>query len=520
MPIYSGDPLTPGIGATKDAKRLDRKDAQTITKIPVLPISYGDAQPLLAALEGPVAPEAWRGALPITYRVGPGPGEGPPEARLRLEARARQRRHREIAGLRVARRVGRSAATTTTPGSTAPRIRSAASSRCSRRRAPRARSSSAAGGRSARSSSAPGTARSRACSARPSGPRRTPPSCREGRRLHQHRRQRPRASWTPAARTPSRAVVNGAAAEVEDPEKKISVLARARLKQIADATKPEDRKAARGPRRPAHRGARLGLRLHAVPPAPRDRVAQPRLRRRGRRRHLPLDLRRLLLVHALRRHRLRLRPGARADRRHDDAAPGQRRRPAARLRAGGRGDRDGTSRRSRSSPTQAPRRLRRRTSRSKRTCPGRSRIRESRSSRRSRSRPSRTSTSRPAAQNASDALTAAAGAYARAFDAALAPGARGPAARAPPGVERRAARLRAKPDRADAGLPGRPWYKHFIYAPGAYTGYGVKTLPAVREALDQKKWDDVNPAAASTAAVIEKAAEQVKLATKLLGGQV
>ncbi|MGO4883803.1 MAG: transferrin receptor-like dimerization domain-containing protein [Bryobacteraceae bacterium] len=73
MPIYPGDPLTPGVGASAGAKRLALKDAETLTKIPVLPISYGDAQPLLAALTGPVAPEAWRGALPITYRLGPGP---------------------------------------------------------------------------------------------------------------------------------------------------------------------------------------------------------------------------------------------------------------------------------------------------------------------------------------------------------------------------------------------------------------------------------------------------------------
>ena len=72
MPIYPGDPLTPGIGATKDARRLDRKDVTTILKIPVLPISYHDAAPLLKALEGPVAPESWRGALPFTYHVGPG----------------------------------------------------------------------------------------------------------------------------------------------------------------------------------------------------------------------------------------------------------------------------------------------------------------------------------------------------------------------------------------------------------------------------------------------------------------
>jgi N-acetylated-alpha-linked acidic dipeptidase len=73
MPVAPGDPLTVGHGATRDAPRIDRKDAATIMKIPVLPISYEDAQPLLAALGGPVAPESWRGALPLTYRLGPGP---------------------------------------------------------------------------------------------------------------------------------------------------------------------------------------------------------------------------------------------------------------------------------------------------------------------------------------------------------------------------------------------------------------------------------------------------------------
>jgi N-acetylated-alpha-linked acidic dipeptidase len=70
-----GDPLTPGVGATADAKRLALKDAKSLTKIPVLPISYGDAQPLLAALAGPMAPEEWRGTLPIPYHVGPGPAQ-------------------------------------------------------------------------------------------------------------------------------------------------------------------------------------------------------------------------------------------------------------------------------------------------------------------------------------------------------------------------------------------------------------------------------------------------------------
>ncbi|MGA2424702.1 MAG: transferrin receptor-like dimerization domain-containing protein [Terriglobales bacterium] len=70
-----GDPLTPGIGATPDAKRLPLNEAKSITKIPVLPISYGDAQPLLAALTGPMAPDEWRGSLPIPYHVGPGPAQ-------------------------------------------------------------------------------------------------------------------------------------------------------------------------------------------------------------------------------------------------------------------------------------------------------------------------------------------------------------------------------------------------------------------------------------------------------------
>ncbi|NER08993.1 N-acetylated-alpha-linked acidic dipeptidase [Muriicola jejuensis] len=81
MPLYPGDVLTPGYAAKKDAKRLDRKDAPTITKIPVLPISYEDALPLLSALKGPVAPDSWKGGLPITYHVGPGPAR----VRIKLE---------------------------------------------------------------------------------------------------------------------------------------------------------------------------------------------------------------------------------------------------------------------------------------------------------------------------------------------------------------------------------------------------------------------------------------------------
>jgi len=75
MPVYPGDPLTPGVGATPDAKRLPLDQVTTITKVPVLPISYADAEPLLKALDGRVAPAAWRGSLPMTYHVGPGPAK-------------------------------------------------------------------------------------------------------------------------------------------------------------------------------------------------------------------------------------------------------------------------------------------------------------------------------------------------------------------------------------------------------------------------------------------------------------
>ena len=72
---FMGDPLTPGVGATAEAKRLSIKDAKGLTKIPVLPISYADAQPLLSALGGEMVPREWRGGLPLTYRFGPGPAK-------------------------------------------------------------------------------------------------------------------------------------------------------------------------------------------------------------------------------------------------------------------------------------------------------------------------------------------------------------------------------------------------------------------------------------------------------------
>ncbi len=72
MPLYPGDPLSPGWASEKGSKRLSMAEAKTLMKIPVLPLSYSDAQPILEQLTGPVVPQDWRGSLPITYHAGPG----------------------------------------------------------------------------------------------------------------------------------------------------------------------------------------------------------------------------------------------------------------------------------------------------------------------------------------------------------------------------------------------------------------------------------------------------------------
>ena len=95
MPLYPGDPLTPGVGATPDAKRLAINEAKALTKIPVLPISYGDAQPLLAAIEraGRAGGLARRAAdhLPRGTRA----REGSSARQVQLGHEAALRRHRD-----------------------------------------------------------------------------------------------------------------------------------------------------------------------------------------------------------------------------------------------------------------------------------------------------------------------------------------------------------------------------------------------------------------------------------------
>jgi len=83
MPIYPGDPLTPGVGATANVKRLSRADADTILKIPVLPMSYADASKLLSRLGGPIVPGGWQGALPFAYHTG---GDGKTQVHLAVKS--------------------------------------------------------------------------------------------------------------------------------------------------------------------------------------------------------------------------------------------------------------------------------------------------------------------------------------------------------------------------------------------------------------------------------------------------
>ena len=173
-PLYAGDPLTPGVGATRPARELRPEDAKTLTKIPVLPISYADAQPLLAALGGPVAPREWRGALPDHLPRRPRPGEGctsrsPSTGRSRPSATS-SRGSRD----RFPRRMGASEGNhydAWVNGSSDPRERHGGAPRGGAR--PRSPPARRGGGRGGRSCSAPGTAKSRDSSARRSGRRRT-----------------------------------------------------------------------------------------------------------------------------------------------------------------------------------------------------------------------------------------------------------------------------------------------------------------------------------------------------------
>ena len=127
LPVEPGDPLTPGWGAEPGGRRLDRSEATTLMKIPVLPISYADALPLLRNLKGVVAPESWRGGLPVTYHTGPGPAKI--HLKLAFDWQVRPLYNVIVRILvRSFRMSGSSTAIITTPGSTVPLTRPARTS--------------------------------------------------------------------------------------------------------------------------------------------------------------------------------------------------------------------------------------------------------------------------------------------------------------------------------------------------------------------------------------------------------
>jgi N-acetylated-alpha-linked acidic dipeptidase len=65
------------------------------------------------------------------------------------------------------------------------------------------------------------------------------------------------------------------------------------------------------------------------------------------------------------------------------------------------------------------------------------------------------------------------------------------------------------------GLPRRPWYRHMLYAPGFYTGYGVKTIPSIREAIEQRNWAEAKAEIPKVAATLDRLSDQIDKAAKL-----
>ena len=326
MPVYPGDPLTPGVGATADAKRLAVKDATTLTKIPVMPISYARraAAARLADRHGRPGRVARRSADHVSLRPWSRPRA--PQARLQLGPEAALRRHCPPPRIDVSGSVGD------------PR-------QPSRRVGQRRRGSRERHGGDARRG-----ARARRAAQAGWSPKRTIVYCAwdgeepallgstEWAETHAAELQQHAVAYLNSDSNGrgfldaegSHALehfINDVARDIEDPETHLTVLeAQAGARNRAG----KGRGQGEGSQPPGfpHRRARIRIRLHAVSAASRDSVAEHRLRRRGQQRDLPLDLRRLLLLHALPRHRLRLRAGAGADRRDGDDSTRRRRHPA------------------------------------------------------------------------------------------------------------------------------------------------------------------------------------------------
>ncbi len=510
MPLYSGDPLTPGVGATKDTTQFDLKDAKTLTKIPVLPISYGDARPLLAALGGPVAPTEWRGALALTYHVGPGPAK----VRLRLAFD-----WKIVPANDVIARI---------PGSTWPDEWVIHGNH---------HDAWVNGSSDPVSGMAPLLDEARALGEllrKGWRPKRTILLCAwdgeeegllgstEWAETHAEELQRKaivyinsdsngRGFLSAGGSHLLEPFINGVASAVTDPEKKISVGERLRLKNVADAKTPEERREIR--ERKAFRIEALGSGSDFTPFLQHLGIASLNLGYGGEddggvyhsiyddfawyTRFSDTDFiygRALsqtigtALVRLADADLLPFDPVALSDtvaryvKEVQDLAKQKREEAEELARQIDEGLPQAVA--NPREPFVAP-------------------LKEE---------PAPYFDFSPL-ENASTALAASAKGYQSAVAAA------GPAA----AMEKaRVARVNAalrEIERSlmrEEGLPGRPWYRHYVYAPGFYTGYAVKTLPAVREAIEQKQWGSVNRQIAVTAEVLTKAAQKVTEATSAL----
>ncbi|MBC8647875.1 MAG: M28 family metallopeptidase [Thermoanaerobaculia bacterium] len=509
MAVHPGDALTPGVGATKDARRLDRKDAKTLTKIPVLPISYGDAQPLLAALGGPVAPAEWRGALPITYHVGPGP------ARVRLKVAFDWNivpLHNVIARI---------------PGSRYPDewvmhgnhhdawvngAEDPVSGLVALLEEARALGTLRQGGWKPRRT---------ILLAAWDGEEQGLLGSTEWVELHADELRRKAVAYintdsngrgflSAGGSHSLESLVNEAAREIQDPEKKISVWERMRLKKIADARSNEDRRGIRDRADVAIDA--LGSGSDFTPFLQHLGIASLNVGFGGEDDGG--------IYHSI----------------YDDLSWYSRFSDADHAYGRALAQLTGTLLLRLSEADVLPFEFRRLSETVGKYVQEVSDLaRDARDSAKENARQAEERLAWAVAdpkkpfvapvpdvpvphfdfselENASGALARAAGEYENALEDA--------AARRPPesrlaeanrillGVERALTR--------PEGLPRRDWFKHHVYAPGLYTGYAVKTLPSVREAIEEKRWDEVNREAERVAAVLEKAASEITAAARLL----
>ena len=297
--------------------------------------------------------------------------------------------------------------------------------------------------------------------------------------------------------------INDVARDVSDPEtKRQRVEARA---GAGDLARCDARRGGRDPRSrgPADRRARIGIGLHAVPPARGHRLAQSGLRRRGRRRHLSLDLRRLyhytqfLDTDFLYGRALAQTVGTAVVRLADaDVLPFEFTNLADTVR-------DVRHRSAGSDQAAAGRRCASATAKSKTAYSPRSTIRGVRRCCRSRSRCRRRSTSRRSKTRRPLSESA------KRFSEALA-ATRSKLAGDNAGLDGQPELQKSERKLLDpAGLPARAWYKHLLYAPGFYTGYGVKTMPGVRESIEQGQYPQAETEIVRVSAVITALATHI-----------